>query len=465
MRAQVGRHLQQFDLDEVAVKEEGMLAAAKAALHRDLSEEDLPPEFNWREYASLLLDVAAEIEHSLMVQYLFTAYTLGGPQVPAGLRQKVREWQELILDVAKEEMGHLITMQNVRTALGLPLHLDREEYPWKTRFYPYGFRLQPLTLQSVAMYVCAESPADWKGKEAEEIRELAAEGAKGVVTRVGELYKVIEEIFSGPERIPDTAIDASTLPRQSSWDEWGRGYSGAGLADSGNVPGVRNPDVLVVEVSSRDTLLHAVKEIGEQGEGPTQPPEGEVSHFERFLGVYRELKQLSPEEQQLIARPVEDEPSTGPTSAMSQDPVACAWAHLFNLRYRMLLVNLSHAYQIPDLPEEGVNTRGALINRTFAEMYNLRAIASRLVELTLPGPEHISAAPPFEMPYTLELPPSERHRWILHRNLLEASGKLIEELIERESPGREYLFALAEADRIAFAQVERMLGAVTGSRS
>jgi hypothetical protein len=77
----------------------------------------LPPEFSWRDYVVMLLHVAAEIEHSLMVEYLFSAYAFGGPQVPSRFRKSVRRWQEIILGAAKEEMGHLMTVQNVLTAL------------------------------------------------------------------------------------------------------------------------------------------------------------------------------------------------------------------------------------------------------------------------------------------------------------------------------------------------------------
>ena len=42
----------------------------------------VPPEFSGRDYAIFLLRIAAEVEHSLMAQYLFAAYSLGGPDVP-----------------------------------------------------------------------------------------------------------------------------------------------------------------------------------------------------------------------------------------------------------------------------------------------------------------------------------------------------------------------------------------------
>ena len=41
-----------------------------------------PPEFTFREYSVFLLTIGAQIEHSLMVQYLYAAWSLGGSQVP-----------------------------------------------------------------------------------------------------------------------------------------------------------------------------------------------------------------------------------------------------------------------------------------------------------------------------------------------------------------------------------------------
>ena len=148
---------------------------------------EVPPEFNGRDYVVFLLRVAAEIEHSLMAQYLFAAYSLGGPDVPAAQAEEVRAWQETILGVAKEEMGHLITVQNLLTVLGAPRQFDRDDYPHLSPLYPFGFRLEPLSLESLAAYVCAESPLEWDDAEATRIKEKARADTGDVVNRVGEL--------------------------------------------------------------------------------------------------------------------------------------------------------------------------------------------------------------------------------------------------------------------------------------
>lgn len=52
-----------------------------------------------------------------------------------------------ILTFAKEEMGHLLTVQNCLCLLGGPLSFEREDYPWDTPYYPFEFCLEARLLQ------------------------------------------------------------------------------------------------------------------------------------------------------------------------------------------------------------------------------------------------------------------------------------------------------------------------------
>ena len=54
-----------------------------------------PPELSWHDTAVYLLHVAAEIEHALMVQYLYAAYSVGGPGVGGELHERARAWREV----------------------------------------------------------------------------------------------------------------------------------------------------------------------------------------------------------------------------------------------------------------------------------------------------------------------------------------------------------------------------------
>src|SRR5882724_13325243 len=118
------------------------------------------PDMTWKDHLVMLLHIGAEIEHSLMVQYLYAAYSLGGTQVPPDRREMVKRWQDDILAVAKEEMGHLLTVQNILTLIGQPINLGRMDLPWDIPFYPFPFQLEPLSLDSVACYVFAEMPSE-----------------------------------------------------------------------------------------------------------------------------------------------------------------------------------------------------------------------------------------------------------------------------------------------------------------
>ena len=209
--------------------------------------------------------------------------------------------------------------------------------------------------------------------------------------------------------------------------------------------------------------------------------DGEGSHFARFLSIYREMKALDSAAQDLVSRPVADNPTTShmlnqsapealrglgvetaPVSWPITHPEALSWGHLFNLRYRMLLVNIASAFRLSSPMDNGGATtaRGGLINRTFAEMYNLRSIAGTLVQLPLDedGTSGLQAGPPFEMPYTLDLPEHPHDRWIQQRELYRASQDLVARTIELAPAGRrDYLVALGDSDRLALEQIERII--------
>jgi hypothetical protein len=435
---------------------------------------ELPPELTWHDYTVFLLHIGAEIEHALMVQYLYAAWSLGGPQVPAEDRKRVQGWQTVILGIAKEEMGHLITVENLLRLIGGPLNFEREDYPFRSDFYPFNFTLERLTLDSLAKYVVAESPEDWSGPEADEIRQRAERANRGVVTPVGKLYGQLIELFetTDPAYLKERDFQPRSLAYQASWDEWGRGYRGGARGSSG--PERNSPDLLILPAASRDQAVAGLRAVAEQGEALVEEKDQEESHFERFRRVYREMRQvtwepsrpvaLNPKTEQESVPYTEEE--TGGDADLRCDVItdreAIGWAHLFNLRYRLLLVNLMHALDVsgPTLLGEELTPRGSLVNRTFGEMYNLRAIAGILVQRPLRqggDPARKAAGPPFEMPYTLNLPNAEGDRWRLHRDLLEAASFEIDALRMIGTIHTDYLRALADADRLALEQVELLI--------
>ena len=119
------------------------------------------PELSDGEFVILLLHTAAGIEHSLLVQYLYAAYSLNmNPALPAagGPPADTVGWRASIARLAKERMGHLLCIQNVLRAMGGPLQFTRPRFPYRSRFYPFAFQLEPLTKNVLAKYVAAEMP-------------------------------------------------------------------------------------------------------------------------------------------------------------------------------------------------------------------------------------------------------------------------------------------------------------------
>jgi hypothetical protein len=471
---------------------EGIRSMEYSSFESDEAPIVIPPEFNGKDYVSFLLCIDAEIEHGLMLQYLYAAYSLGGPQVPADYQDKIRSAQEVILGIAKEEMGHFISVQNVLKLIGAPLHFERQDYPWDTPFYPFPFKLEPLTLQSLAKYVYAEAPQSWLDSDdpyAIKIVKMVKDEVPHPNT-VGALFEVLRKLINDPAVIPDEAFQAETYPQQAKFDEWGRGYQRGqrGNTTGGGIPG--SPDVLVMPLASRDDAYNAVTEIAEQGEATTLESD-QPSHFERFLNVFKMLQEITDTptvtwsfSRNLAVNPeilssaddTDTSPSEGQTANEEFDVItnveAQNWGHLFNIRYRMLLNFLTHSFVLDNGYNNAgaISPRGMIINSTFGEMYNLRSIASVMVQLPLlenPGPidENTKyAGPPFLVPYTLQLPTGEHNRWRAHKDLIEAADLIIRTLLDQSKQhNHRYLYSLLEADAKLLQVLEELTAACSCS--
>jgi hypothetical protein len=466
MRSTLKRHL--ASLFATDIPQVPFPRAQLAHLHPSRQKRaGLPREFSWHDYLVYLLHIAAEIEHALMVEYLYAAYSLGGPDVHADRQTEVLSWQRSILGIAKEEMGHLLSVQNVLRLIGGALNLDREDYPWDIPFYPYPFALEPLSRSSLAKYIFAESPDSWPpdltGEERQEIENVVKMSPSQAPHRVGQLYELMTDIVSDREALPDSIFREETVPFQASWDEWGRGYQGDTGGTHSDKP---RPNVIVQRVASRSETIAVLNLIARQGEWPEADPKAqELSHFRRFLKVFRAFPKPNDKWSPTWAVPTNPQapgfanPNSGP---IVEHPEASLWSLIFNIRYRMLLTYLAHSFRLSAEPmETGANNpRSMVIAHTFTEMYNLRSTAGILVRLPLKDEGHPQrAGPPFQMPYSLALPPEEADCWRLHIDLINAADRLLSQLAEiAKGPRAEYAVVLRSADHRAKQEIELLLG-------
>ncbi|MFN4142406.1 ferritin-like domain-containing protein [Aestuariivirga sp.] len=462
----------------------------------------------WRDYLIALLHVAAEVEHGLMVQYLYAAYSLGGPGLTEEQAAEVAGWQKNILDVAKEEMGHLLTVQNLLALLGAPPNLTRTETPFEEALSPIPFSLEPLTREVAASFTFAEMSPDLelhlatskrlrRGLEdfldhhqlkplTKETRRLSRSlGSPDTKPQpVALLYEEVIRVIGDEALIPDSDFDETSYEAQASWDDWGRGYAPdpKRLSATGDLVSERakrhRANVIVMRAATRTDALQALRAISGQGEAiHLQHPHklkqklkeeeedgagAEASHFERFLAIWQHYPQNWRPYRNVMRNPA-TRPSAARHRSMITDPQALDWAVLFNLRYRMLLSFLAHSFRLSRVTPSGVpGLRGMIMHRAFGEMYNLKAVAGILVRLKVSkhGEPDLYAGPPFETPYSLNMPPANSDCFRLHRDLYLGALDVNEKLqANTGGPAFSYLKSLHELDRAALRWIETMLRA------
>lgn len=433
------------ELQEALTPEEAAAAQADIAVGHD-------PELTARDEAIFLLHTAAEIEHALMIQYLFAAYSLKAANNPEDIPEDkgrltpdqqtlVNRWHREIIKIAAEEMGHLASVQNLLYFIGGSLNFEREDFPFRNGLYPFRFKLEPLTKNSLAKYVYAEMPEGLTGDDIDKIKHRAMGNMDDSLTHVGLIFKALTNLFG---KLTEFAEDSEFLQAD---DIWKQGHS----------------NLIIETVKNRDDALTLIDKIARQGEGLEDMT---LSHYRRF----REIYDAFPEEDEwkptfnLAANPnttPEDAVIDSEADSFLQkvlkdgsitDPKTRLWAQLLNARYRMLLIDISHALHLRTDDKVESKRREILRRWAFVEMRaNIAGISRFLTLLPLKqgDAEKLCAGPPFELPYTLNLPVSETTRWRLHQDMIRSSQMLTAKILEEAAPDEEqkkYLEELAVRD-------------------
>lgn len=421
-----------------------------------------------RDQAALLLTVVAEIEHALMVQYLYSAYSIRDGLESPERSALARGIKTRLLQISREEMGHLITVQNLLHLIGAAPHFHRENSPFESDFYPFRFKLEALSSGSLAKYVTAESPGsrppDFDDEAWAKVLDIADEARASNdgqrVRHVGAIFELLIKLFEDPASgVQDIDFVLASAPFQARYDDWG--YD----------PGMRGDtsrQVMVEAFTSADAnelrqgSVAALREIAEQGEGAGMSTD---SHFERFLELYDDFNALQASGPS-IARSVATNPlvrrASDLTASAERDlvgalqsaaaengeithPRSWFWGALLNLRYRLLLDFLAHYLRrddenyIAEGPDIGNRTkRGFLLIWAFDQMRHVKKIAEKLVQMPLSDPDDGRfAGPPFQLPYTLALPEAEASRWRVHADVMTTSRSLIARMRQQDPEAKD----------------------------
>src|SRR6187401_2971871 len=162
-----------------------------------------------REALIYTLGKAAELEHLVMLQYLFAASSLK-QRVEEGLTPEtlaaVQRWRRTLLEISQQEMLHLALVQNLLTAVGAAPRLTRPNFPMPAYAYPAGVRIELVPFNEAALrhFAFLERPEgmdveDAEGFEAiEQAVPLAHDETDEIVPHlqefdtIGQLYRSIQ---------------------------------------------------------------------------------------------------------------------------------------------------------------------------------------------------------------------------------------------------------------------------------
>jgi len=365
---------------------------------RETPPQSEPPiVIEHRDELIYLLREAAELEHTILCEYLFAAFTLK-QRADEGLSpaqlQAVERWREVILTVAKQEMLHLTLVQNLLTAIGAAPHLSRPNLPTAAKHFPEGVRiaLEPFGERALRHFLYLERPEGVALEDTEA--QLAIERARplmaddDIVPRpqsyatVGHLYRAIDIGFAwltstlGAERLFIGPAPAQTGPEMLKWD---------GL----------------VRVTDLASAHAAIDVIVEQGEGATG--DWREAHFGKFLGVYDELLAMRAADPAFEpARPVLPgyvrAHRYGDAMPLIEDPLTRRVADLFNVANEIMLLALTRFFAHTDETPEQLRTLESVgVGLMFAAIKPLGQLLT-----TLPfGPSAPgrTAGPTFELFY------------------------------------------------------------------
>src|SRR5262249_10931681 len=132
----------------------------RSSCMNDIATDAFAPS---REQLVHALYEAAELEHNLMCTYLYAAFSLKAGE-SEGLTpdeaSALERWRRVILDVAIEEMSHLVAVWNITAALGVAPRIGRTNFPLDPGYLPAGVvvKLAPFSEATLQHFIHLERP-------------------------------------------------------------------------------------------------------------------------------------------------------------------------------------------------------------------------------------------------------------------------------------------------------------------
>jgi len=300
-----------------------------------------------REHVLHALYEAAELEHNLMCTYLYAAFSLKEGEdegLGADEAEAVARWRRTILDVAIDEMGHLVAVWNITAALGGAPRFGRTNFPLDPGYLPAGVvvKLAPFSPAVLQHFIHLERPhgstePDGAGFAPEHVYSRGAPGAR--LTPMGLDYETVGDFYAAIgedlRRLVEQVGEAQTFCGDPALQ-----LSPSEIDLQGATP-----------VICLKTALAAFDAIVAQGEGAPTHTAG--SHFETFLAIRTEfdvLRRRNPDfspAHPAAHNPVLRRPPVPQDRVWIEDPEAAATVDTANAAYGLMLRLLAYAYAAP----------------------------------------------------------------------------------------------------------------------
>jgi hypothetical protein len=378
-----------------------------------------------RKELAFLLSLAAELEHSLMCQYLYAAFSLrtepGEGLTPEQL-EAVERWRTVILRVSAEEMLHWALVQNLLIAIGSAPFVSRPHFPHQGGGYPpeIQLRLLPFGDDALQHFLYLERPEDLEIPDGAcftvagpaptpmTAGELLPRGQH--FTTQGELYRAIEAGLSSlADKLGEQRLFIGPAFHQSaSTTTW--------------------PDLQ--PITDVDGACQAIERIVEQGEGARG--DWDSAHYGRFLAVQTEYRAaLAADPDFRPAHPVVAADVRGVEGAQPEvvitDPVTAAASDIFNAVYDLILQMIARYFAFG---HETDAQRQVLASAGIGLMFSaIKPLGLLLASLPV-GPAHpgATAGANFQLAYRASfLLPHRRSAWIRFGERLEEIADVAED--------------------------------------
>ena len=284
-----------------------------------------------------LLTEAAELEHCVVCQYLFLAFSMKRHLDEGGVTwqqlELMRGWEADLLVIARQEMEHLGIVANLLTAIGEAPHFARPNFPIPSEYFPVDDApsLEPFGLSPLRRLIRFERPANPLPQHAALLAATFPADRAMPLKTVGELYGMIKKLFEelnaldpkalfiGPPSAQRTTTDILPIP-----------VRGVPLK-----PGGAQYDVKLDAVTDLPSAIRVIDQIVREGEG--LPNDIDTSHYGRLLAMAAKLKEERERDRSFApARPV----MKNPAAERINDPATRVVFEIFETAYETAILLL-----------------------------------------------------------------------------------------------------------------------------